>query len=58
MENNYSKSKMITTKYAKDTDYNDSILGYDDFEAPDPRVIDDEDTKKSYVLHSFPDPDW
>lgn len=58
MDNNYSKAKMISTKYTKGTDYNDAIHGYDDLEAPDPREIDDENMKKSYTLHTFPDADW
>lgn len=59
MENNRRKSKIISTKYTNVTEYNDNIQDYNDFEAPDPREIDDESmNNKSYALHTFPDPDW
>lgn len=58
MDTNYIKRKIISSKYTKNTDYNDEINGYDDLEAPDPREIDDENIKKSYSLHTFPEADW
>jgi len=58
MHNNFSKSKIISNNYTKVTDYNDIIYGYSDLETPDPREIDDQNMKKSYTLHTFPDPDW
>lgn len=53
------KDKVISTKYGKETNYNDEIEGYelvDDEEGYN--YLSNEDGKKEFMMRIFPNPDW